>query len=180
MKREMPAGVTCLGLGPVYEGRLRSLVLAVGCDDCTVRILSLDPESTLETKSVQALTAMPSALSLMLMEHTSSRSSRCALYLHIGLHSGVYLRTAVDETTGALTDTQQRFLGLTPVKLSQVTVQRKSCVLALGSKPWMGYVDLARGFMMTPLGCESLEWGWSFSSEQCEEGIVGIHEKHLP
>ncbi|EFY91989.1 Pre-mRNA-splicing factor rse-1 [Metarhizium acridum CQMa 102] len=47
-ERKEIGSVTSLGLGPVPEGRLRSPFLAVGCDDCTVRILSLEPESTLE------------------------------------------------------------------------------------------------------------------------------------
>ncbi|KAI1770802.1 Pre-mRNA-splicing factor rse-1 [Hypoxylon cercidicola] len=175
-KKEMFGTVTCLSLGQVPEGRIRSSFLAVGCDDCTVRILSLDPESMLESKSVQALTAAPTALSIMTMEDSYGSP---ALYLHIGLHSGVYLRTVLDEITGELTDTRHRFLGLKPVKLAQVTVNRQKCVLALSSKPWLGYVDPVRGFMLTPLSCERLEWGWSFSSEQCEEGIVGIHENYL-
>ncbi|KAK3946289.1 Pre-mRNA-splicing factor rse-1 [Diplogelasinospora grovesii] len=176
-KKEMSGTVTCLSLGQVPEGRLRSAFLAVGCDDSTVRILSLDPESTLESKSIQALTAAPSALCLMAMEDSSSGGS--TLYLHIGLHSGVYLRTALDEITGELTDTRHKFLGLKAVRLFQVTVQRQPCILALSARPWVGYTDLMRGFMMTPLSYEDLEWGWNFSSEQCEEGIVGIHANYL-
>ncbi|KAF9771794.1 Pre-mRNA-splicing factor rse1 [Fusarium sp. DS 682] len=176
-KKEISSTVTCLSLGQVPEGRLRSPVLAVGCEDCTVRILSLDPDSMLESKSIQALTAAPSALSIMAMEDPLSASS--GLYLHIGLSSGIYLRTGLDEITGELTDTQTRFLGLRAIKLFQVTVKGQSCILALGSKPWMGYTDPKRGFMMTPLDCEALEWGCNFSSEQCEEGIIAIHANFL-
>ncbi|KAG7422627.1 Pre-mRNA-splicing factor rse1 [Fusarium oxysporum f. sp. rapae] len=120
-KEMISSTVTCLSLGPVPEGRLRSTVLAVGCEDCTVRILSLDPDSMLETKPMQALTAVPSALNIMAMEDPLSSSS--GLYLHIGLNSGVYLRTGLDETTGELADTQTRFLGLKAIKLFQVTVK---------------------------------------------------------
>ncbi|OIW33484.1 Pre-mRNA-splicing factor rse-1 [Coniochaeta ligniaria NRRL 30616] len=177
-KKEMFGTVTCLSLGHVPEGRLRSSFLAVGCDDCTVRILSLDPESTLESKSVQALTAAPSSLSIMAMEDSSHGGT--TLYLHIGLHSGVYLRTVLDEITGELTDTRHKFLGPKAVRLFQVSVQRQTCVLALSSRPWLGYTDpLTKGFMMTPLSYEDLEWGWNFSSEQCEEGMVGIHANYL-
>ncbi|CRK31565.1 hypothetical protein BN1708_018767, partial [Verticillium longisporum] len=63
-KKEMFGTVTCLSLGEVPEGRLRSSFLAVGCDDSTVRVLSLDPETTLESKSVQALTAPPTSLAV--------------------------------------------------------------------------------------------------------------------
>lgn len=177
-KKEMFGTVTSLSLGDVPEGRLRSSFLAVGCDDCTVRILSLDPESTLESKSVQALTAAPSSLHLMAMDDSLSGGS--TLYLHIGLHSGVYLRTVLDEITGELTDTRQKFLGPRMVRLFQVTVQNKACVLALSSRTWLGYADpLTKGFKMTPLNYPDLEWGWNFSSEQCEEGMVGIQENNL-
>lgn len=177
-RKEMLGTVTCLSLGEVPEGRLRSSFLAVGCDDCTVRVLSLDPESTLESKSVQALTAAPSALSIMSMEDSSFGGT--TLYLHIGLHSGVYLRTVLDEITGELTDTRQKFLGPKSVKLFQVSIQGQTCALALSSRTWLGYADpITKGFMMTPLDYGDLEWGWDFSSEQCEEGMVGISGPNL-
>ncbi|KAF4432382.1 pre-mRNA-splicing factor rse-1 [Fusarium acutatum] len=116
-KKEISRTVTCLSLGPIPEGRIRSPVLAVGCEDYTVRILSLDPDSTLESKSIQALTAAPSALSIMTMQDPLSSNS--GLYLHIGLSSGVYLRTGLDKITGELSDTQTRFLGLKAIKLFQ-------------------------------------------------------------
>ncbi|KEZ42612.1 Pre-mRNA-splicing factor rse-1 [Scedosporium apiospermum] len=177
-KKEMNGTVTCLSLGEVPEGRRRSSFLAVGCDDCTIRILSLDPDSTLESRSVQALTAAPSSLSIMAMYDSSSGGS--TLYLHIGLHSGVYLRTVLDEVTGELTDTRQKFLGPRPVKLSQVSVKGQTCVLALSSRPWLGYADpISKSFVITPLNYVDLEWGWNFTSEQCEEGIVGIQGQSL-
>ncbi|TVY62869.1 Pre-mRNA-splicing factor rse1 [Lachnellula suecica] len=177
-KREMSGTVTCLSLGEVPEGRVRSNFLAVGCDDSTVRILSLDPDSTLENKSVQALTSAPSALSIMAMADSSSGGS--TLYLHIGLYSGVYLRTVLDEVTGELSDTRTRFLGPKPAKLFRVSVQGQTAVLALSSKPWLGYSDpVTKAFMLTPLDYPGLEWGWNFSSEQCTEGMVGIQGQNL-
>ena len=177
-KREMSGTVTCLSLGEVPEGRVRSNFLAVGCDDSTVRILSLDPDSTLENKSVQALTSAPSALSIMAMTDSSSGGS--TLYLHIGLYSGVYLRTVLDEVTGELSDTRTRFLGPKPAKLFRVSVQGQTAVLALSSRPWLGYSDpVTKGFMLTPLNYPGLEWGWNFSSEQCTEGMVGIQGQNL-
>ena len=177
-KREMSGTVTCLSLGEVPEGRVRSNFLAVGCDDSTVRILSLDPESTLENKSVQALTSAPSALSIMAMADSSSGGS--TLYLHIGLYSGVYLRTVLDEVTGELSDTRTRFLGPKPAKLFRVSVQGQTAVLALSSRPWLGYSDpVTKSFMLTPLNYPGLEWGWNFSSEQCTEGMVGIQGQNL-
>jgi splicing factor 3B subunit 3 len=177
-KREMSGTVTCLSLGEVPEGRVRSQFLAVGCDDSTVRILSLDPDSTLDNKSVQALTSAPSALSIMAMADSPSGGS--TLYLHIGLYSGVYLRTVLDEITGELSDTRTRFLGPKPAKLFRVSVKGQTAVLALSSRPWLGYSDLqSRGFVLTPLSYVGLEWGWNFSSEQCLEGMVGIQGQNL-
>ena len=177
-KREMSGTVTCLSLGQVPEGRVRSQFLAVGCDDSTVRILSLDPDSTLESKSVQALTSAPSALSIMAMADSTSGGS--TLYLHIGLYSGVYLRTVLDDITGELSDTRTRFLGPKPAKLFRVSVKGQTAVLALSSRPWLGYTDnQTKAFMLTPLNYVGLEWGWNFSSEQCTEGMVGIQGKNL-
>lgn len=177
-RREMSGTVTSLSLGEVPEGRVRSSFLAVGCDDSTVRILSLDPDSTLENKSVQALTAAPSALSIIPMADSSSGGK--TLYLHIGLYSGVYLRTVLDEVTGELSDTRTRFLGAKPVKLSQVSVKGQTAVLALSSRPWLGYSEIqTKAFMLTPLDYVALEWGWNFSSEQCIEGMIGIQGRNL-
>ena len=177
-KREMSGTVTCLSLGEVPEGRVRSQFLAVGCDDSTVRILSLDPDSTLENKSVQALTSAPSALSIMSMADSTSGGS--TLYLHIGLYSGVYLRTVLDEITGELSDTRTRFLGHKPAKLFRASVKGQPAVLALSSRPWLGYSDLqTKAFVLTPLDTVPLEWAWNFSSEQCTEGMVGIHGQSL-
>lgn len=177
-RRQMSGTVTCLSLGQVPDGRVRSSFLAVGCDDSTVRVLSLDPESTLENKSVQALTSAPSALNIMSMADSSSGGT--TLYLHIGLYSGVYLRTVLDEVTGELSDTRTRFLGAKPVKLSQVSVQGQTSVLALSSRPWLGYSDVqTKSFMLTPLNYVGLEYAWNFSSEQCLEGMVGIQGRNL-
>ncbi|KAJ5082992.1 Pre-mRNA-splicing factor rse1 [Penicillium argentinense] len=174
---QMSGTVTCLSLGQVPDGRVRSSFLAVGCDDSTVRILSLDPDSTMSSKSIQALTSPPSALNIMAMADSTGGT---ALHLHIGLHSGVYLRTVLDEVTGDLSDTRTRFLGAKPVKLSHVSVNGQTAVLALSSRPWLGYSDVqTKNFMLTPLDYVGLEWGWGFSSGLCEEGMIGIEGRNL-
>ncbi|RPB25601.1 hypothetical protein L211DRAFT_822364 [Terfezia boudieri ATCC MYA-4762] len=189
-KKEMSGTVTCLSLGEVPEGRIRSSFLAVGCDDSTVRIFSLDPDSTLESKSVQALTSPPSSLCIMSMQDSTgsldpAAATRSTLYLHIGLYSGVYLRTVLDTVTGELTDTRTRFLGPKPVKLFKVVAQGQTAVLALSSRPWLGYSNPLGGtqgggqYMLTPLSYPALEFGWTFSSEQCPEGMVGVQGQNL-
>lgn len=175
---EMDSGVTCLGLAPVPEGRIRSDYLAVGCDNQTVRILSLDPETTLENKSVQALSSRPCSLNIISMADTASGGS--TMYLHIGLWSGVYIRTVLDEVTGDLSDSRTRFLGPKPVQLSQVTVQGQTAVLALSSRPWLGYSDeLTSMFTLTPLDYHAITFGGRFHSESCPHGLVGIQDNHL-
>lgn len=57
--------IACLDLGEVPEGRQRCRFLAVGFMDRTIKIMSLDPESTLQRISMQALPSMPESVSLI-------------------------------------------------------------------------------------------------------------------
>ncbi|CAG8455093.1 129_t:CDS:10, partial [Racocetra fulgida] len=119
-RKEMTANVHCLSIGEVPEGRQRSRFLAVGCDDNAVRILSLDPDNTLEVLSTQGLSAPPQSLSIIEMMDIGTDASHGTLYLNIGLQNGVLLRTVLDTITGALTDTRQSYtfqsrLHLTPL-----------------------------------------------------------------
>lgn len=74
----------------------------------------------------------------------------------VGLANGVMLRTEVDTVTGQLSDTRQRFLGTRPPKLCAVTVRGKRAMLALSSRPWLGYSDMGR-YNLTPLSYEALD-----------------------
>ncbi|GAO45938.1 hypothetical protein SAICODRAFT_6225 [Saitoella complicata NRRL Y-17804] len=174
-RKEMSGTVTALAVGEVPEGRQRYSFLAVACDDSTVRIISLDPDNTLESLSVQALSAPASALCIISQEDSYSAWTN---FLHIGLYNGVYLRTVLDPVTGQLTDTRTRFLGSKPVKLFNVGIQGQRAVLALSSRSWLGYTYQS-SLHLTPLSYEPLEFGWSFSSEQCPEGIVGVQGSNL-
>jgi hypothetical protein len=49
----VPSNVACIAIGPVPEGRVGASLLAIGCDDRTVRIVSLDPADCLQQRSVQ-------------------------------------------------------------------------------------------------------------------------------
>ncbi|KAK9385214.1 CPSF A subunit region-domain-containing protein [Lipomyces mesembrius] len=183
-RKEMGASITTLSVGDVPEGKVRSSFLAVGCDDSMVHVISLDPENTLESLSVQALTSSPTALRILGMpdstfvDNTKLLNASSTLYLHIGLYNGVYLRAVLDTITGQLSDTQTQFLGARPVKLFKVTAQEQPAILALSSRSWLAYTkDVS--FMVTPLVYEALEFGDGFSSEQCEMGIVGIEGSNL-
>ena len=177
-RSELAATITCMSLGEVPHGRARSPFLAIGCDDSTVRILSTDPDQGLENKSVQALSASPVAMSIMSMPDSSSGGS--TMFLHIGLYSGLYLRTVLDEYTGDLSDTRSRFLGPSPARLFPVSVKGEPAMLALSSRPWLGYAHSeTKTFMLTPLDYGRMDWGWSFKSEQIPEGMVGIFGEAL-
>lgn len=177
--KPMPSGILCMSIGEVPEGRVRSPFLAVGCQDSTVRVISLDPDNTLEALSVQALTALPSSLMIMAMrDSTLSSSSTSTLYLHLGLQNGVYLRTTLDTVSGSLTDSLVRFLGPKAVGLFKVKVHENNCILALSTRPWLVYIDKT-AYKVSPLSYPELQYASSFSSEQCPEGIVALQNDSL-
>jgi len=65
------------------------------------------------------------------------------------------------------------FLGVRPPKLFKVRVQEREALLALSTKPWLGYTYQDR-FTLAPLAFEALDYGSPFCSEACPEGIVAI------
>jgi len=66
-------------------------------------VLSLEPESSLERVSMQALPAQASACLLVEIDNQ--------LCLHVGLESGVLQRSVVDNITGGISDSRSKFLG---------------------------------------------------------------------
>jgi len=125
--KAMGSTVLALSIGEVPEGRQRTpflvcilcsilfncmnwcFIKAVGCEDQTVRIISLDPESTLETISLQALTAPPSSICIVEMLDASINKAQPTMFVNIGLQNGVLLRTVLDPMRGQLTDTRTRW-----------------------------------------------------------------------
>ncbi|KAF8647171.1 hypothetical protein AX16_007001 [Volvariella volvacea WC 439] len=172
-RKAMGSTVLALSVGEVPEGRQRTPFLAVGCEDQTVRIISLDPESTLETISLQALTAPPSAICIADMLDASINKAQPTMFVNIGLQNGVLLRTVLDPMNGQLTDTRTRFLGTRPIRLVRVQIQRNPAILALSSRSWLNYTH--QNLMhFTPLIYENLDYAWSFSAELSPEGLIGI------
>lgn len=132
----VPSNVSCLAIGPIREGQLGSTLLAIGCDDRTVRMVSLDPADCLQQRSVQAVAAQAHSLRMIdMIEGTGEEGQRGdrvqeheedgsedqvpvaglgvrvqtrSLYLHIGLTNGVLLSTVVDDVSGELRDTRTR------------------------------------------------------------------------
>ena len=82
----------------------------MGCEDQTVRIISLDPDSTLETISLQALTSPPSSICIVDMLDAGINRNQPTVFVNIGLQTGVLLRTVLDPVSGQLTDTRTRYL----------------------------------------------------------------------
>lgn len=178
VRREMSGNVTCLSIQPLPAGRKRVRYLAVGCDDNSVRILSLETASCLEPLSMQALSSVPESLVMIDMPDQLSEGSLTTLYLNIGLQNGVLLRTVLDQTTGQLSDTRTRFLGARGVRLFGLNMAGNPAVLALSSRPWLSYQMQSR-IHLNPLSYDSLEYAASFTSEQCLEGVVAIAGNEL-
>lgn len=185
-RKRMPSDILCMALGAVAPNEMRTMFLAVGLADNTVRIISLDPQDCLSPRSMQALPSSPESLCLVEMgiadsiETDSGEQQKGAgsLHLNIGLSNGVLLRTSLDSVTGDLADTRTRYLGSRPVKLFRIKIKGSEAVLAMSSRTWLSYYYQNR-FHLTPLSYESLEFASGFSSEQCSEGIVAISSNTL-
>lgn len=176
-KHEMSGDIACLDIAPVPEGRQRSRFLAVGSYDNTIRILSLDPDDTMDILSLQSVSSPPE--SLLFLEVQASLGGEdgadhpANLFLNAGLQNGVLFRTVVDMVTGTLSDARSRFLGLRAPKLFSINVRGRQAMLCLSSRPWLGYIHQGH-FLLTPLSYETLEYAASFSSDQCAEGVVAV------
>jgi len=192
--------VTALDLGAVPEGRLRSSFLALGCQDCSVQLLSLEPGVTLtdlmQQRALMTVSAIPESLCLVSLaratgptnktstatgissSHVAAASTPRQLFLHVGLTSGVLVRVAVDAVSGALSDSRLRFLGPRAVRLCRVNVRGEPAVLALSQRPWLCY-GYQGSLLQTPLTYQTLEACGSLSSDPCPEGILAIAGKTL-
>ncbi len=51
-------------------------------------------------------------------------------------------------------------------------------MIALSSRPWLGYSDMGR-YNLTPLSYEALDHCSGFSSEQCPEGFCAVAKNTL-
>ena len=186
-KRDLGGEVASLDVPPVPEGRARARFLAVGAYDATIRLLSLDPESPLKVLAVQAAGATPE--SLLLVDSPAAAvggvpaggaaaaggeaAGAGALFLHAGLATGALLRAEVDPVTGALSDSRTRFLGTRPPRLAPATVRGGRALLALSSRPWLGYSARGR-HNLAPLACAPLDAAAAFASPQCPEGVCAV------
>ena len=79
----------------------------------------------------------------------------------------------MDPTAGTFSDSRQRFLGPSPVKLFRIMVRGRRGVLALSTRAWLLYNHQGR-YHQAPISYERLEHAANFASEPCPEGIVAI------
>ena len=176
---DMGKEVSALDLGVIPEGRTRSPFLAVGAWDDTVQLLSLDPSDVLGKGPSFGVESRPTSLCLqeVVTDRTSNEgrdtSTVTALYLNVGLSSGVLLRVAVDIVTGDFSDARQRFLGPKALKLCRISVQGGPGVLALTTRSWLMY-NYQNRYYQDPISYEPLTYASDFSSEACPDAIVAV------
>ncbi|ETS63975.1 hypothetical protein PaG_02309 [Moesziomyces aphidis] len=172
-RKAMGAPVLTMSMPECPEGRQRTAYLAVGCGDSTVRIVSLEPSSTLASISIQALTAPASSICMAEMHDSTVDRHHATTFVNIGLQNGVLLRTVLDGVTGQLTDTRTRFLGSKAVRLVRTRVHGQTAVMALSTRTWLSFTYQSR-VQFTPLIFDALDHAWSFSAELCPDGLIGI------
>lgn len=172
--------ITCLAIPEVPEGSVRAFFMAVGCADQSVRIYNLSPDMNgeiLQMVSVQMSSAQPSAMIITSMEDNSPNGM--SQYLHVGLRSGIYIRSYLDETTGEVYGTQRRFLGPEPIRFAEVVAAGKPAVVAITSRPWLSYTDpRTNTIAATPLHYPPFDAAAGFSTSQFV-GIVTVRGDSL-
>jgi splicing factor 3B subunit 3 len=172
--------VNCLSMPDVPEGSHRANFMAVGCSDKTVRIFKLTPDAEgnlLTGISVQGLSSQPTDLSI---NHMSDKSPRGASqFLHIGLDTGVYIRSVLNEDTGEIGDTRRRFIGPGPIKFARVNAAGQSAVLAMASRPWLAYTHpRTSALQLTPLNYIPFKSAWNFEGSTFK-GIICVGASEL-
>jgi splicing factor 3B subunit 3 len=172
--------INCLAMPDVPEGSVRAFFMAVGCSDQTVRIYNLSPDmegNILRSISVQGLSSPPSDLTINSMTDKSYRGY--SQFLHIGLRSGVYIRSVLEEMTGEIGDTRRRFLGPEPVTFTRVNAAGEPAVLAMTSRPWLAYTHPRTSVLqLTPLNYMPFKSAWNFEGSAFK-GIICVSANEL-
>ncbi|PFH38689.1 putative splicing factor 3b, subunit 3 [Besnoitia besnoiti] len=182
-RRNINVETTCMSIQATPKGRLRASFLAVGGLDNMVRILSLEKDRNLRQLATQLLpnNATPESVCLVTLtglgtsntEKGKTNDDAGILYLHVGLNTGIMIRSVVDPVLGTLLDQRSRFLGGRAVRFHAVTLGGQPAILALSEKSWLCYT-FQHKLHCTPLNYDPLECVASFSSEQCVDGFVAI------
>ncbi|KAF1998452.1 hypothetical protein P154DRAFT_578032 [Amniculicola lignicola CBS 123094] len=172
--------VTCLALPEVPEGKTRASFLAVGVGDQTVRVYNLIPDhegQVLQEVSLQATSAPATAVAICNMRDRSPQGY--GMYLHIGLRSGVYIRTVIDEHNGELRGAQARSLGHIAIKLARVFAAGEPAVIAMGARCHISYAHpQTQNLSTTPLSGAHFTSSFNFSGPSFK-GIIAMKSSEL-
>jgi splicing factor 3B subunit 3 len=171
--------ISAIDICPNKDASRLARFFALADQDKTIRLFSLDKDSLFRQISVQFLeTAF--AISLLFMDlytansdTINSTNNKKGLILQAGLSSGILMQIELDHLTGQIKESRWKFLGLQPPKLVQVKLRNSQALIALSSRPWMGYLEKGK-FMLSSLCYDSLDWVTSFSSEENVECLVAI------
>lgn len=167
-RSEMPGAVLSLG---ICNSHKKSNFCVVECSGEIVQVISLKPHNCLVTMSMQALSSNATSILLLL--------NNDILSVHIGMDNGLYVRTLMDEVNGKLSDTQTRYLGSKPVRLSLIELLDEQCILAISSRPWIGHFKDSNVKLTSLIDCQ-ISTGSAFVSEDIgEKAIVGIDGNNL-
>lgn len=172
--------ITCLAFPEIPEGSVRAFWLAVGCSDQSIRIYNVSPDTDghiLGNTSLQMVSAPPSSLAICYMRDNSTTGY--SQYLHIGLRSGVYIRSALDDHSGEIGDTRRRFLGPAPVRFARVNAGDEPAVVAITSRAWLIYTNPRTNmFSTTPLNYQPFEAAWTFEGSAFK-GVICVNSSDL-
>ncbi|GMF60361.1 unnamed protein product [[Candida] boidinii] len=184
-RKELSAQICSISVGEVSPGKQRFPYFIAGCRDSTITIISTDPESTLDSISVETLSSIPSSLLIMDMvdkyyttsldesnegdgeDNLSDAAINKSTYLHIGMESGVYARLKFDTRTGELSEPTNKFIGPKALKLSFVKLMGQNVVAICSTKVFLGYTGSKSGLSLTPLAHPVFGGICSFVSEDC-------------
>lgn len=133
--------ITCLSIGPIPSGELRSPLMAVGFGSNETSVCSLDPndeDECLEAVADGMLPARP--VSVLITSMPNPQTGVDGLVLHTGLDDGSYLRVGLT-SKGELSDSTRRFLGPDPVMLAPTIANGVTAVLAMSHKTFLSWSD---------------------------------------
>lgn len=176
-RREFPSQISCMALGEIPAGELRSQFLAVGYEQ-KVCVMSLDLSDCMSEITRQTFSSTPDSLSITELGGGRELNYTTQLYLNVGLLNGELVRTRLDRISGDLSEPIRRYLGSRPVSLFNIRVQDKQAALACTNKTWLIYLHHSRCHL-SPLSFEPFDYAASFSSPEIKEGIVAISGRTL-
>lgn len=171
-RKEFSSPISCMALGEIPAGELRSQFLAIGVEQ-KVCMISLDVGDCMTEITRQTFTSTPESISIAELGGSRDLNWTAQLYLNVGLQNGELVRTRLDRITGDLSEPVRRYLGSRPVSLHNIRVQDKQAVLACTNKTWLVY-SYQRKYHLSPLSYEAFDFAASFTSPQIQEGVVAI------